>query len=116
MRDLKLRGKPFFTGLMAVLVSPTPIRILCIFSTYRVMRSQFSECADQALKLDQGFVVRMSEYTITTPVGSKVIFSAIETSRGVERFMGLELHDLWIEDGHPFESELWHILKCTVRL
>lgn len=116
MNEIKLRGKPFFQGLMAVLVSPTPIKVLCIFGKHRDMRNQFFECADQVLKLGKGFVVRMSDNTITTPIGSVLTLSAIETDTGIEKFMGVELHDLWIDDGHPFASEILHTLACRVRL
>lgn len=116
MRDIKLRGKPFFTGLMAVLVSPTPIKVLCVFGTHKAMRDQFFECADQVLKLGQGFAVRMHDNTITTPIGSVLMFKSISSHDSMLQLQGVELHDLWIEDGHPFGEDVYKRLQCRVRL
>lgn len=116
MSEIRLRGKPFFTGLMAVLVSPTPIKVLCVFGTHKAMREKFFECADQVLKLGRGFEVRMADNCIKTPIGSVVTFRSISSHDAMLSLQGMELHDLWIEDGHPLGEDVYKRLQCRVRL
>ena len=116
MRDIRLRGKAFFQGLMAVLVSPTPIKVLCIFGTHKAMRDQMYECADQVLKLGQGFVVKIMDNTIVTPIGSELIFKSIEQPEDMMKVQGIEVHDLWVSPAHPFAKEVWDRLQCRARL
>lgn len=101
---------------MAVLVCPTPIRVLCVFGTHKTMRDQFYECANQVLKLGRGFSVRVSDNCITTPIGSVLMFRYVGHPNEMIKFAGIKLHDLWVEDGHPFSEEVWKRLQCRVRL
>ena len=92
---INLRGKQIFQGLYAVLVSPTPIKVLCVFNSREVMRDQFVECTNQVLRFGQGFLVKIVDSTITTPIGSVLMFRDVSTPDDLHRLNGMEVHDFW---------------------
>lgn len=110
------KSKAIFRGLQLALLSPVPVRILCVFGTYKACRDQFYECAQQVENSGQGFCVKHIDRSIITPNGSRVMFQVVGFSEDFPKFQGLELHDFWVEDGHPFREEVIHKLACRVRL
>lgn len=116
MNEIRLRGKAFFPGLMAVLVSPTPIKVLCVFGTRSAMRDQFVECTNQVLRLGQGFTVRIMDGTITTPAGSVLMFRDISDPDYSHRLAGVEVHDVWVDPAYEISLEAWQRLQSRVRL
>lgn len=113
---INLRGKQIFQGLYAVLVSPTPIKVLAVFANHDKLREEFRTAVNQVTMWGTGFKVRLADQIIETPVGSQLFFRSVETGSHLDRLKGMEIHDLWVDNDLEPNSGLINFLRCRTRL